>query len=292
MAWLRVSTVVSAELAHPLADALEEQEALAVTLADAEDEPVYEPTPGTTPLWQATRVEALFTEDADWERATQHATAMVGSSGIAWRVEPLADQVWERAWMDRFKPMRFGDRLWICPSAHPIPDEAEVVVKLDPGLAFGTGTHPTTHLCLEALDAMETLPASVVDYGCGSGVLAVAAALLGAQEIQCIDIDPQALTATVSNAEVNGVEDNLRVTQKPDHLEPAELVLANILAGPLTELAPNLAELTKPGGTIVLSGILETQAEQLLHTYSAWFDMQPIATMEDWARLMGTRHKS
>lgn len=291
MAWLRVSTVVPAELAHQLADALEEQEAIAVTLADAEDEPVYEPTPGTTPLWQATRVEALFTEDADWERATQLATAMVGSSGIAWQVDPLADQVWERAWMDRFKPMRFGDRLWICPSAHPVPDEAEVVVKLDPGLAFGTGTHPTTHLCLEALDAMQTLPASVIDYGCGSGVLAVAALLLGTQEVQCVDIDPQALTATVSNAEVNGVESNIRVSQKPAELEPAELVLANILAGPLTELAPQLAELTKPGGTIVLSGILETQAEELLQTYSAWFDMQPVATMEDWARLIGTRHR-
>ena len=192
--------------------------------------------------------------------------------------------------MYRFKPMRFGDRLWICPSAHPVPDEAEVVVKLDPGLAFGTGTHPTTHLCLEALDAMQTLPASVIDYGCGSGVLAVAALLLGAQEVQCVDIDPQALTATVSNAEVNGVESNIRVSQKPAELEPAELVLANILAGPLTELAPQLAELTKPGGTIVLSGILETQAEELLQTYSAWFDMQPVATMEDWARLIGTRH--
>ena len=131
---------------------------------------------------------------------------------------------------------------------------------------------------------MQTLPASVIDYGCGSGVLAVAALLLGTQEVQCVDIDPQALTATVSNAEVNGVESNIRVSQKPAELEPAELVLANILAGPLTELAPQLAELTKPGGTIVLSGILETQAEELLQTYSAWFDMQPVATMEDWRR--------
>jgi ribosomal protein L11 methyltransferase len=289
MAWQRVSTVVSADVAPDLAQALEDVEALAVTMLDAADQPVYEPLPGTTPLWNATRVEALFTADFDWERATARVSAQEDFGAIVWHAEPLADQAWERAWMDRFKPMQFGARLWICPTAHPIPPDAHTVLKLDPGLAFGTGTHPTTALCLESIDGLGRPGPRVIDYGCGSGVLGVAALLLGAEHVQAVDIDPQALTATSSNAAVNDVGERLEVLTNPDALRTADLVLANILASPLLTLAPELARLTAIGGHIVLSGILREQAPQIVQRYSEWFDFEPVAEREEWAALKGLR---
>jgi ribosomal protein L11 methyltransferase len=289
MAWQRVHAVVSQHAASPLGDALEAAGALAVTLVDAADDPVFEPLPGTTPLWQATRVEALFDADFDWEHAVTTAALSAGVAVPAWQRELLADRAWERAWLDRFAPMRFGERLCICPSAFDPPADAQVVLRLDPGLAFGTGTHPTTALCLELLDQHVHSAINVVDYGCGSGVLAIAALLLGAEAAYATDIDPQALTATETNAQSNDVTERVHLVANPDDLPQCELVMANILAGPLVELAPRLAALTLPGGRIILSGLLAEQGDTIRTTYAGWFDLEPTVRQEEWVAITGVR---
>jgi len=191
--------------------------------------------------------------------------------------------------MDNFHPIQFGERLWICPSWHTPPAPDAVNIMLDPGLAFGTGTHPTTALCLNWLDQADLKGKYVIDYGCGSGILAIAAALLGAERVIGVDTDPQALEATRANAERNGVEIEAYLPGDcPD--EPCDLLLANILAGPLQTLAPRFANLTKPSAELVLSGILEVQAQEVSDSYAAWFDMQAPTIKEDWTRLNGTRH--
>ena len=231
----------------------EEKGALSVTLADAADQPIFEPDPGTTPLWSATRVTALFPEDADLQAIRQ---ALAGRFGAALteRVveETLTDQDWERAWLDRFQPMRFGEHLWICPAGQrPPADDDQVLIDLDPGLAFGTGTHPTTALCLAWLDRHPPSGQQVLDFGCGSGILAIAALKLGAAQVWGVDIDQQALWASRENAARNLVADKL-TTALPDELpeQTYDLLLANILANPLIELAPRLACLVKPGGQL------------------------------------------
>lgn len=191
--------------------------------------------------------------------------------------------------------MRFGERLWICPAGQR-PDVTDaVVVDLDPGLAFGTGTHPTTALCLEWLDRHPPQNQAVIDYGCGSGILAIAALKLGARSVAGVDIDPQALLASRDNAQRNGVSEQLTLALADDSLQPVELLLANILAGPLESLAPRLASLVKPGGHIVLSGVLAAQAQAVHNRYAAWFDMHPVVLSGvlpgEWARLSGTRRQ-
>jgi ribosomal protein L11 methyltransferase len=273
-------------------DVLEEQGALAITLEDDADNPVLEPGPGATPLWPSVHVRGLF--DADVSR--QHiATALQREARInrpdlmQWR--QIDDQDWTRAWMDRFQPMRFGQHLWIVPTGMQIPfDEQNTEIRLDPGLAFGTGTHPTTALCLEWLDGQGLEGKTVVDYGCGSGVLGIAAALKGATRVICVDNDPQALEATVANALRNGVEDRI-VCQAPQEYDDqqADIMLANILAGPLIELAPLLSNSVKPGGQIVLSGVLEEQAEQVAAAYRKAFGEMKLASSDGWVRLVGIR---
>ncbi|HHJ80299.1 MAG TPA: 50S ribosomal protein L11 methyltransferase, partial [Candidatus Tenderia electrophaga] len=206
------------------------------------------------------------------------------------QVNPLEDKDWVRAWMDTFKPIRFGQNLWICPSWHT-PDQADATnVMLDPGLAFGTGTHPTTALCMEWLDANPPVDLEVVDFGCGSGILAIAAALLGASHVEAVDHDPQAVLATNDNAEKNNVSDKINALLPRQFADqPADLILANILANPLLELAPRFAELLKPGGQIVLSGILAEQAEQIRQRYAEWFELQPPTQQDDWVRIDGRR---
>jgi ribosomal protein L11 methyltransferase len=187
--------------------------------------------------------------------------------------------------------MRFGRRLWICPSAHPIPDEAQAPILLDPGLAFGTGSHPTTALCLEAIDAIHPEGCDVIDYGCGSGVLGIAALVLGARRCWALDIDPQALVATRDNAQRNQVAERLEVTGDPATLPGAgaDLVVANILAGPLLALLPRLAGLVKEGGVLVLSGVLASQAGALRDAYAAHFEMASPRQRDDWVCLVGQR---
>jgi ribosomal protein L11 methyltransferase len=293
MSWLQLILEAHPDDAERLSDALSELGASAVTLQDGADQPLYEPPPGETPLWSDTRVIGLFEADTDMEAVTRQLTHHLGLERLPpWRVSPLEDKDWEREWMDRFQPMRFGDKLWICPSWHTPPHPEAVNILLDPGLAFGTGTHPTTALCLQWLDAhSEHLPnAQVIDYGCGSGILAVAAALLGAEHVWAVDNDPQALIATRDNAEKNGVSGKI-TAMAPQALPDmqADVLLANILAQPLLELADRFHEHLKPDGPIVLSGILRQQAEMVSERYATDFHMEAPTAQEDWVRIDGTR---
>jgi len=286
--WLELSIRVDRDAVPQTEELLEALGALSVTLEDEADHPVLEPDPGTTPLWPVVQVRGLFEAGADRERLLTELHGKLGgvrSDRIRWR--EVGDRDWTRAWMERFRPMRFGRRLWIVPSGMAIPPDPEhVVLDLDPGLAFGTGTHPTTALCLEWLDAQPAITGTVVDYGCGSGVLGIAAALLGAERVIGVDTDPQALEAIAANAARNGVDDRV-ACQAPEYFAEAaaDLVLANILAGPLVTLAPNLIACAKPGAPIVLSGILESQADEVAAAYEPFCDRIATSLKDSWARL-------
>jgi ribosomal protein L11 methyltransferase len=272
-------------------EALFDAGAQAVTLLDAEDHPVHEPGPGERLLWPRILAEALFEQRPDPVALAERLSAravLIEAAGI--RVATLADRDWVRAWMDAYQPMRFGRDLWICPShIDPDPDWPRVI-QLDPGLAFGSGTHPTTALCLEWLDGQDLSGRTVIDYGCGSGVLAIAAALQGADRIIAVDHDPQALVATRDNAGRNGVSERIEV-MLPDDFQPAavDLVLANILAGPLIELAPRLSACLGPGASLVLSGVLISQADEVAAAYQDRLRGPEMAQREDWARLVFRR---
>jgi len=290
MGWLRITLDSASHDPEQLSELLTAAGAVAVTLEDAADQAVLEPLPGETRLWSHTQVSGLFAADADSAAVIDHLRRTLADPALRTTVAALEDQDWERAWMDRFKPLRFGRRLWVCPHWHTPPSPDDVTVMLDPGLAFGTGTHPTTALCLEWLDAHDLRNKTVVDYGCGSGILAIAAAKLGAQQVWAVDYDPQALTATANNAAANAVDRQISL-HEPDSLPEmaVDIVLANILAGPLLELAPRIAQLVRPGGYVVLSGILLEQGPALLEKYRIWFNMEPVATRDEWARLSGQR---
>lgn len=288
MAWIQFICNTTSDKADALSDAFSECGAVAVTFEDDADQPIYEPDLGTTPLWTATRIVALFDAETNPDDVGNMLSTLI-TDPPSYRVEAVEDKDWEREWMDNFHPIQFGERLWICPSWHTPPAPDAVNIMLDPGLAFGTGTHPTTALCLNWLDQADLKGKYVIDYGCGSGILAIAAALLGAERVIGVDTDPQALEATRANAARNGVEIEAYLPGDcPD--EPCDLLLANILAGPLQTLAPRFANLAKPSAELVLSGILEVQAQEVSDSYAAWFDMQAPTIKEDWTRLNGTRH--
>lgn len=292
MPFLQLTLTIGEADPEPYEEALLAAGAMSITLEDAGDDPVLEPAPGATPLWPRVRVKALFAADASPQAVLDALGAQLPSTLPEARFEVLQDRAWEREWLKDFRPMRFGRRLWICPGGQtpPADDAAPCVIELDPGLAFGTGTHPTTALCLEWLDGADLAGKRVIDYGCGSGVLAIAALKLRAAHALAVDIDPQALTATRENALRNRVADRLTVQLACDAtFAPADVVLANILAGPLEELAPTLAMLVLPGGRIVLSGLLHEQAPAVAHRYAAWFDIAPATIRDDWARLDGVR---
>lgn len=272
---------------------LNEAGALAITLQDAGDAPVLEPAPGETPLWPEVRLIALFDEDADLPALANGLREALGDEAVAQlAMESLENRVWELEWRRDYRPMRFGRRLWVSPpdALHETPADA-VTVVLEPGLAFGTGTHPTTALCLRWLDAHPPQGRDVLDYGCGSGVLAVAAALLGAGAVVATDIDPQALQSTRDNAARNAVSGIL--TPAPHELPAVQhdLVLANILAGTLRHLAPELAARTKAGGDLVLSGVLREQHAEVAACYREWFDLSEPAVLGDWCLLHGVRRR-
>ena len=265
--------------------------ATAVTFVDSKDDPILEPLPGEFRLWPATRMQALFVDcegDAPLVALLSHALGIPAALIHARMVE---DRIWEREWLKDFHAMRFGERLWICPHHEQVADPNAVVVKMDPGLAFGTGTHPTTALCLEWLDRRPLAGARVIDYGCGSGVLAVASVKLGAAEAHCFDIDPQALIATRDNADSNGVTDRVLLHNSADSLPGGvDVLLSNILSGPLCELAPRFAALVRPGGDLVLAGLMEHEVSDVTHAYDAWFDIRPFGQREGWVGLSGRRH--
>ncbi|MDH5767188.1 MAG: 50S ribosomal protein L11 methyltransferase, partial [Gammaproteobacteria bacterium] len=248
-----------------------------------------EPAPGETPLWDKLIITGLYEAETDIHFLQQHIYQHLGQD-INLRIEPLEEKDWVRAWMDNYKPMQFGNRLWVCPNHLQPPQPEAVNLMLDPGLAFGTGTHPTTALCLQWLNDASLERKTVLDYGCGSGVLGIAALMLNAQHCDAVDIDPQALEATLANAEANAVKSNISV-MKPEQLpeKQYDIVIANILAGPLIELAPKLSQQTKIGGHIILSGILESQAESIQNTYQQWFKIDSVINHDEWIRITGTK---
>ncbi|MCZ6362218.1 50S ribosomal protein L11 methyltransferase [Vibrio parahaemolyticus] len=293
MPWIQIKLNATNENAEQIGDMLmEETGALSVTFLDAQDTPVFEPLPGETRLWGDTDILALYDAEADTNFIIDQikASNMLAES-FAYKVEQLEDKDWEREWMENFHPMKFGERLWICPSWREVPEPDAVNVMLDPGLAFGTGTHPTTALCLEWLESMDLNGKTVIDFGCGSGILAIAAIKLGAEKVIGIDIDPQALLASKDNAERNGVADKLEVylpQNQPEGLI-ADVVVANILAGPLRELAPIIKGLVKPNGALAMSGVLDTQAEDVASYYRDELHIDPIVEQSEWCRISGRK---
>jgi len=291
MSWLQIRLAITPDQAEALEDQLLDLGAVSVTFMDAEDQPIFEPDLGTTPLWSHTHLLALFESDTDADALLAHLQLLRGGELPEHQVEGIEEQDWERSWMDNFQPMRFGRRLWIVPSWHVAPEPDAVNLLLDPGLAFGTGTHPTTALCLEWLDAQSLNGQSLLDFGCGSGILAIAGLLLGAAHAVGTDIDTQALEASRDNAQRNGIAEERFALYLPEQLpqEPADVVVANILAGPLVSLAPQITALVKPAGRLALSGILAEQAEEMRAAYADAFELDPTAEKDGWVRISGTR---
>ena len=297
MPFLELALTTRLEQQPRAEEALEDLGALSITLRDADaetpdEQAIFEPGVGELPLWPTITLNALFGEHVD-----KRGLAAALGELLPW-LEPdqldfrvVEDQDWERMWMDQYQPMSFGRRLWIYPwNIEPPTDDDHVVVRLDPGLAFGSGTHPTTALCLEWLDSLNLAGKSVIDYGCGSGILAVAALKLGAAHAIGVDNDPQALLASRDNAERNGVDKHLDVYLPGD--EPrsaADVFVANILAGPLGELAPVFAAAAKPGAPFAISGILDGQQDELLARYAEWFEAMRVKVHDGWVRISGTR---
>jgi ribosomal protein L11 methyltransferase len=289
MAWHQISVITTEDTAPKLADFFDHLGAVSVTYMDAEDEPVYEPAIGETKIWSNTQVIALYELDVDTARIKTAVLAKFKADELQnWLEETIDDQEWERAWMEFYKPMKFADRLWVCPTDQEQREEGTVCLTLDPGLAFGTGTHPTTALCLEWLASHDLTDKVVIDYGCGSGILAVAAVLLGAKVAHAVDIDPQAITATESNALKNNVADKI-ICYLPEQFAPlqADVVLANILAKPLIEMSAAISALVAPRGALVLSGILAEQAESVTAAYQQQINFNTLVQQEDWIRLDG-----
>ena len=290
--WLQLTLETIDHSSEQLEDALLQAGALAVTLEDAGDQPVLEPAPGETPLWAHTRVTGLFDAQTDIEVVKGQLRRFLHAAHLPeCRLTALEERDWVRAWIDHFHPMRFGRRLWVCPTGQTPPEPAAVNIRLDPGLAFGTGAHPTTALCLQWLDGADLTGKTVLDYGCGSGILTIAAAKLGAHRVWAVDIDPQALLASDDNAAENGVEDCIELAspaQLPEELR-VDILLANILAGVLVRLAPEFGRRVQAGGQLVLSGILETHADAVQAAFSCDFTFSPRQRWEDWVLLEGIR---
>jgi len=272
--------------------------AKSVTFSDAGDRPVLEPAPGETPLWNRTRITGLFEPDTDVTALLADLRASLGLEELPdHHLETLADRDWEREWLKDFGPMRFGERLWVCPAGSEPDRRDAVIVRLDPGLAFGTGTHATTAMCLEWLDTLDLRGQTLLDYGCGSGVLAIASLKLGCAHARAMDIDPQAVLATRRNAEQNGVRERLTVTPSAEDIDGEfDVVVANILAGPLADLAENVAAHVRPGGRLGLSGILSDQAAEVLEAYARWVDFDEPEFRpqggQTWTRLTGRKRHS
>ncbi len=288
MSWWQLSIAADAARAAEIESCMLTLGAVSVTMRDAgagiDERPIFEPEPGSTPLWPDTLITGLFSADQAPTRLTAQLATRLGITTTQIDCQRLEEQDWERTWEQYFKPLRFGDRLWVIPEGHTPPDPAAVNLFLDPGLAFGTGTHPTTALCLQWLANNLGSGDKVVDYGCGSGILGVAAAALGAAELWCVDIDPQALQATQANLVKNNASIPLHISLPQDFnptVKPT-LIIANILANPLIALADDFASLLSPGRILVISGIMMEQRETLLQAYEKHFDHFKIHSKDGW----------
>ncbi len=298
MPWIQLKVDVSPDQIEVIEDSMLLEGAQAVTLQDAADQPILEPELGTMPVWDKSIAIGLFDAEINGEQLIANMQELFACDpkmqGVEFpkhKLELVEDKDWERAWMDNFHPMQFGDRLWVCPSWKDPEDKNAVNLMLDPGLAFGTGTHPTTAHCLRFLDKTVKGNELVVDYGCGSGILGIAALLLGSDRMLGVDNDPQALIATRQNAERNGISSDQYDVVFPEntHKVTADIMVANILAGPLMFLAENIANLTKSGGKLALSGLLSHQADEVRQAYEPWFNMDGMEQMDDWIILTGTK---
>jgi len=273
--------------------------AVSVTLQDSEDQPLYEPAPGEIPLWDHVTVVGLFPADLSLEKLEKVVTEKLAPLSLtSFLLAPVKDQDWERVWLKDFKPVQFGETLWVCPNGMAPGTNEGVVMELDPGLAFGTGTHPTTAMCLEWLAEQNLQNLSLIDYGCGSGILGIAALLLGADIVHGVDNDPQALSATRDNCKKNAIVEekfplylpgDFARTLSEGDVQQVDTLLANILAGPLVSLAQYLAAMVKPESSLLLSGILREQADEVMAAYGPWFTFTEPVIQDDWTRLEGKR---
>lgn len=291
MSWKQLKIRVTDNQAEEIANFLMARGSLAVTFEDAEDAPLFEPLPGETPLWRLTTLIALYPAEAELEPLTRELRGMVvgcGSSLI--EVEALQERDWVRETMANFKPMRFGQRLWVLPNMGEVPDPDGVTIYLEPGLAFGTGSHPTTALCLESLEGLTLAGKRLIDFGCGSGILALAALKLGARSAVAIDRDPQALEATLDNARRNGATDNLTLYSTIEQLSGvrAEVVVANILAGTLIAAVKQVTGLVAPGGIVILSGILTEQVPAVVTAYQPQWHSHSVTERDGWCCIRAT----
>jgi ribosomal protein L11 methyltransferase len=290
MAWLQLRVLST----HPefAEEVMLAHDASAVSFVDAEDNPVLEPAPGETPLWSNTVTLGLFVEDTDLAPVTASLRELLPDGATAeLKTELIEDQDWVRLWLKDCPPLKFGENLWVVPhqKLHEVTDPGATIIKLDPGLAFGTGTHPTTALCLEWLAGQNLHGKQVLDFGCGSGILAIGALKLGAAGALGVDIDPQALTASQQNARDNGVAGQLRTLLPEEFVPfPADIVVANILANPLVQLAPLLASTIARGGRIAMAGLLERQADEVRSAYTQWLDFDDDVVKDGWTRLSAT----
>ncbi|MEL7399281.1 MAG: 50S ribosomal protein L11 methyltransferase [Pseudomonadota bacterium] len=295
MPWLQLLIYTDRTQAEPIEDALLEAGAASITLQDNADQPILEPALGETPLWDNTKITGLFDADIDTSACTAAINQLLDSALPPHKWEQLEDKDWEREWMKNYHPIHCGNDLWICPSWLEPPKPEATNLMLDPGLAFGTGTHPTTFMCLEWLSEQDLKNQTLIDYGCGSGILGIAALLLGANQLLGVDIDPQALVATAENAHRNRIAPERFPVYLPERYQEqhaelqADTMLANILAGPLAELAPTLTRMTKTGGRLCLSGILYTQAEAVMAAYGENFEFDPIRRKDEWVCLSATK---
>lgn len=291
MPWLQLKIVSPRTEVKKLESALLKTGAASVTLEDNADQPIFEPALGETPLWDQVRVTGLYDAEVNTAEITTKIANKLRGQIPHHKWEQLEDKDWEREWMNNYHAIRCGEHLWICPSWQQPPEPDKINLMLDPGLAFGTGTHPTTFMCMQWIDQQNFDGLDIVDYGCGSGILGIATLLMGAKKVIGVDIDPQALLATTENAKRNNLPEDAMPVFLPKDCpnSQADMMLANILAGPLAELAPALNAMTKVGGKICLSGILAVQADAVKAAYAQWFDFDPIATQEEWVRITGTK---
>ncbi len=292
MAWWQFSIQCNVKELEQVETLLLELGAVSINIADAGDEPIYEPLPGDTPVWSESIITGLFDSSKPPEQLYHKLVSHLPDHLLnSIRQELLEDQDWVQAYRDHYFPVQCSDKLWIVPSWHEAPDPTAINIELDPGLAFGTGGHPTTSLCLAWIADHEIENKTVIDYGCGSGILAIAACKLGASQVLGVDIDPQALDASRQNAERNHIPATDFKLSRPESMDrtPVDLLIANILSGPLVVLATSLSELVKPGGKILLSGILQQQTNDIQSVYQVFFDLDPVCAKEDWVRVTGTR---